>query len=98
MFGRVFLPSGQGCASIDAAMGYAINNVRWRTFGKPKSNRGDNEMQLELNDEEAKTLRAMLNAYLPDLRREVARTDAHDYRHELVMRRELCERLIAQLP
>jgi hypothetical protein len=54
-------------------------------------------MQLELNDEEARTLRAMLDSYLPDLKREVARTDAHDYRHELVMRQELCERLIAQL-
>jgi hypothetical protein len=54
-------------------------------------------MQLELNDDEARTLRAMLNAYLPDLRREVARTDAHDYRHELVMRQNLCERLIAEL-
>ncbi len=54
-------------------------------------------MQLELNDEEAHTLRAMLNAYLPDLRREVARTDAHDYRHELVMRQDLCERLITEL-
>jgi hypothetical protein len=54
-------------------------------------------MQVELNDDEARTLRAMLNAYLPDLRREVARTDAHDYRHELVMRQNLCERLIAEL-
>ena len=54
-------------------------------------------MQLELTDEEARTLRAMLNAYLPDLRREVARTDAHDYRHELVLRQELCERLIGEL-
>jgi hypothetical protein len=54
-------------------------------------------MQLELNDEEAQTLRAMLSAYLPDLRREVARTDSYDYRHELVMRQDLCERLIARL-
>lgn len=54
-------------------------------------------MQLELNDEEARTLRAMLHSYLPDLKREVARTDAHDYRHELVMRQNLCERLIAEL-
>jgi hypothetical protein len=54
-------------------------------------------MQLELSDEEARTLRAMLNSYLPDLKREVARTDAHDYRHELVLRQNLCERLIAEL-
>lgn len=54
-------------------------------------------MKLELSDEEARTLRAMLDSYLPDLKREVARTDAHDYRHELVLRQNLCERLIAEL-
>jgi hypothetical protein len=54
-------------------------------------------MQLELTAEEARTLHALLRGYLPDLRREVARTEAHDFRHELVLRQELCERLVARL-
>jgi hypothetical protein len=54
-------------------------------------------MRLELNDEEITTLRSMLHDYLPDLRREVAATDARDMRHELVKRQDLCERLLEQL-
>jgi hypothetical protein len=54
-------------------------------------------MQLELTADEARALHDMLRDALPDLRREVARTDAHDFRHELVQRQELCERLIARL-
>ena len=54
-------------------------------------------VELTLTEEEAGTLRELLQNYLPDLRREVARTDAHDFRHQLVARQELCERLIAQL-
>jgi hypothetical protein len=54
-------------------------------------------MRLELTEEETATLRALLRNYLPDLRREVAATDARDMRHELVMRQDLCERLLAQL-
>jgi len=54
-------------------------------------------MQLELTDEEARTLRVMLEAYLPDLKREVAHTDARDFRHELFKRQELCEQLLARL-
>jgi hypothetical protein len=54
-------------------------------------------MRLELTEEDTATLRALLRNYLPDLRREVAATDARDMRHELVMRQDLCERLLAQL-
>ena len=54
-------------------------------------------MRLELTEEETTTLRSLLRNYLPDLRREVAGTDARDLRHELVMRQDLCERLLARL-
>ena len=54
-------------------------------------------LQLDLTDDEAHTLRALLHDYLPELRREVARTDARDFRHEMVKRQDLCERLLAQL-
>jgi hypothetical protein len=51
-------------------------------------------MQLSLNDDEARTLRVLLHDYLPELRREVARTEVRDFRHELLKRQELCERLL----
>jgi hypothetical protein len=54
-------------------------------------------MQLELTSDEGRTLHAMLRDLLPDLRREVARTENHDFRHELVQRQELAERLVARL-
>ena len=54
-------------------------------------------MQLNLNDDDARTLRAVLRDYLPGLRMEVARTDARDYRHEMVKRQDVCERLLDQL-
>jgi hypothetical protein len=54
-------------------------------------------MRLELTEEETVTLRSMLRDYLPDLRREVAGTEARDMRHELVKRQDLCERLLARL-
>jgi hypothetical protein len=54
-------------------------------------------MQLELTTDESETLRGMLHAYLPALRREVARTEERTLRHELVERQELCERLLARL-
>ena len=51
-------------------------------------------MQLSLNDDEARTLRVLLHDYLPELRREVARNEVRDFRHELLKRQELCERLL----
>jgi hypothetical protein len=54
-------------------------------------------MQLSLNEEEARTLRELLHDYLPELRMEVARTDARDFRHELIKRQDLCERLLDDL-
>jgi hypothetical protein len=54
-------------------------------------------MRLELSSEEARTLYDLLQAHLPDLRREVAATDAHDLRHLLAQRQDLCERLLTQL-
>jgi hypothetical protein len=54
-------------------------------------------MQLHLSDEEAVLLRQLLADYLPELRREVARTDKRDFRHLLVQRQDLVERLIELL-
>jgi hypothetical protein len=54
-------------------------------------------MQLTLTDSEAEILRDLLLAYLPELEREVARTERHSLRHALVQRLELVERLLEQL-
>lgn len=54
-------------------------------------------MMLDLPQEDARRLRQLLQDYLPDLQREMARTDEKTLRHELVLRVELCERVVAQL-
>ncbi len=54
-------------------------------------------MQLMLSDEDARTLRDYLHDQLRALKREVARTDAKEFRHGLVMRLDLVERLLDQL-
>jgi len=54
-------------------------------------------MHVDLTAEEAATLKGLLNDCIPDLKREIARTEHHGFRHELVQREELCERLIARL-
>jgi len=54
-------------------------------------------MQLNLTDGETELLRGLLQDYLPDLRREVARTEEHGLRHLLVERQNLVERLVGQL-
>jgi hypothetical protein len=54
-------------------------------------------MHLELSDAEAGILKEVLTDYLPGLKREAARTERHDFRHMLVQRQELCERLIERL-
>ncbi len=54
-------------------------------------------MPLTLTDREFEILRALLQDYLPDLKREVARTEQHELRHLYVERQELVERLLEQL-
>ena len=54
-------------------------------------------MQVELTTEEATTLKGLLRDCVLDLKREMARTDDRQFRHELVQREELCERLITRL-
>jgi hypothetical protein len=55
-------------------------------------------MHLTLSEHEADLLQGLLRDYLPDLRREVARTERHDLRHLLIERQELAERLLEQMP
>ena len=54
-------------------------------------------MELTLSDEDARTLHDLLSDHLPELRLEVARTEAKAFRHRLVLRQELIERLLTQL-
>jgi hypothetical protein len=54
-------------------------------------------MQIDLTDEEARVLRELLDGLLPDLRREIARAEDRAFRHQLVLRQELAERLAARL-
>jgi len=54
-------------------------------------------MQITLTNREVEILHGLLSDYLPDLKREVARTDQHELRHLLVERQELVERMLAQV-
>lgn len=54
-------------------------------------------MHLDLSHDDARLLYECLQAYLSELRREVAATDAREMRHQLGQRQELCERLINEL-
>lgn len=54
-------------------------------------------MNIALTEEEARTLRQFLHDHLPEIRREVARTDAREMRHALSKRQELCERILSEL-
>jgi hypothetical protein len=54
-------------------------------------------MQIHLTEQEAHDLHDLLHDYLPALRREVARTDAREFRHLLVQRLDLAERLLVDL-
>jgi hypothetical protein len=54
-------------------------------------------MQVDLTTEEAGMLKDLLRDCITDLKREMARADDRRFRHGLVQREELCERLIARL-
>jgi hypothetical protein len=54
-------------------------------------------MQLTLTDAETEMLRDLLLAYLPELQREVARTEQRTLRHVLAQRQDLVELLLEQL-
>lgn len=54
-------------------------------------------MQLNLSDHDVEVLRGILQDCLPDLRREVARTEDRGFRHQLVEREDLIERLVQEL-
>jgi hypothetical protein len=54
-------------------------------------------MHLDLSEDEARTLHDLLHDVLPDLRREVAATDARELRHVLLQRQEVCERVTAMI-
>lgn len=53
-------------------------------------------MQLQLTDQETRVLHDMLHDYLPALKREVARTDAKEFRRLLIQREDLAERLLEE--
>lgn len=77
--------------------------VLWlaRTHNDDLESQRDNEseavMQVDLSTDEAGTLKALLRDCVTDLKREIARAEDRRFRHELVQREELCERLIARL-
>ena len=54
-------------------------------------------MQIDLSDDEARVLRELLDGVLPDLKREIARAEDRTFRHQLVLRQELAERLASRL-
>jgi hypothetical protein len=54
-------------------------------------------MDLNLSIQDATILYELLKAHLPELRREVARTDEREFRHTMELRQDLCERLLARL-
>jgi hypothetical protein len=67
------------------------------TTAREHERRGEDVMELLLSDDDARMLRGVLSEHLQDMRREVAGTEAKDYRHELVLRQEVVERVLAQL-
>jgi hypothetical protein len=54
-------------------------------------------VQLGLSDEEATELRVALEIYLTDLRREIADTEAKDFREALQRREAVLQRVVERL-
>jgi hypothetical protein len=54
-------------------------------------------MDLTLTDDDARVLQQVLNDCREELMREIARTDAREFRHQLVLRQEAVERILGQL-
>ena len=54
-------------------------------------------MNLNLTEHETEQLRGLLEGYLPELRREVARTDKQDLRRSLLQRLNLVENLLERI-
>jgi hypothetical protein len=55
-------------------------------------------MTIQLSDDDAKTLRDMLEEFLPELKYEAARTEEKQLRHILYQRQAVVERLVELLP
>ncbi len=55
-------------------------------------------MDIQLTDDDARTLRDMLQEFLPELKYEAARTEEKQLRHILYQREALVERVVALLP
>ncbi len=54
-------------------------------------------MQINLTEDEGQALHSLLHDYLPALRMEIARTDSREFRHELLKRQDVCEKLLELL-
>ena len=55
-------------------------------------------MILDLTEHESELLRDLLEGHLPELRREVARTEKAELRHVMAERQELVERILERIP
>ena len=54
-------------------------------------------MQLELNEEERRTVRHALEVYLSDLREEIVKTEKHEWRVGLHAEEDVLKRVIGML-
>jgi hypothetical protein len=54
-------------------------------------------MQLELNEEERRTIRHALEVYVSDLREEIVKTEKHEWRVALHAEEEALKRVIGKL-
>ena len=54
-------------------------------------------VELDLNEEEQKTLKDVLDNYLSDLRQEISATDLHDFKEMLKSRKEVVVKVLNAL-